>query len=159
VDNEQSLNYKINNLKNSPTRFRGNWVNDVFAICTEADFQTHLSFYVKNIGKLAMAYDKVVLYVLPTFTFAGQEDSQRPIHTGSRSDAENIFRIILKSQYGFTDDELFQVKFFEELISHLVKRDKRLYVPFATDYQDVWSVYLRDVSGFSLERASVVLNP
>jgi len=118
-------------LKQAGVKFYMKTANSVTGV-TRADThrlgeRTH-HFLVEN-GKL-QGWDKVVIYASPTFTFAVDEQSRRPIHTGIYDDLVMIVDGIIHQVTGYKLSE-FDDKEKTRILEAIIKTDSRLYVPYS----------------------------
>ncbi len=123
-------------LKGAKVKFYKKNVNGVIGV-TRADShrqgeRTH-HFLVEN-GKLE-GWDKVVIYAIPTYTFAVDEQTRRPIHTGVVND---LWKIADDLVYEVTRQNLFQFtsKERQRIVDAIVITDNRLYVPYSGKDED-----------------------
>lgn len=123
-------------LKAVGVRFRVNTDSNVTAICTGEDFQDTLFVYMTNVDKeIIKRWEKVVLKVVPTFTFAGDDGSLRPVHTGSRQDLVEIGKMLVEKVTSMSTEGL-DPKELGELVSIIAVKDSRLFVPYAGKVSD-----------------------
>lgn len=126
----------IKMAKNHRRRFVLNIDHDITAVCTSSAFTKGLYVHhqmVKN-GKIK-EWEKVVVYAGPTFTFAGSEQTRRPIHTGARADLESIVGPIVMALTG-VDPDMVSSRDYEKALQIIFERDSRLFVPYAGSPSD-----------------------
>lgn len=119
-------------LKDSGVRFYYNVSNDIVAVCTESSFQAGLAEHTKQVkdGKQKL-WDKVVCTAKPTFTFAGSEQTLRPIHTGLRDDLDEIMGKIVIKIVGGAERYTLDRDDFEKVLKSILIKDSRLFVPYS----------------------------
>lgn len=124
-------NHMIKAAESFRRRFVMNIDHDIIAVCTSAAFTKGLHEHNQKVktGE-AKEWEKVVVCAIPTFTFAGSEQTRRPIHTGVREQLELIVRPMILTLTGFDPNEVSN-KDFEKALSIIFERDSRLFVPFA----------------------------
>lgn len=113
---------------------RVNRINNVVAICSEEDFRSAYERYRKDVeeGKIK-ASERVVLKVLPTFTFWKSYGAQTMMHTGGSKDGETFAAPIFERILGVTAEEMDSLgdACKEKVMRSLIIEDGRLFVPFA----------------------------
>lgn len=115
--------------------FRGNSQSNVVALCSNTAFITRLTSRMSQIqvGTPESAQE-VKIWIADTYTFPLHEDYQRVMHTGTKRELEIILaRVVLK--YTGQPIEYWKArgcdtKLLEDI---LVRKDRRLFVPFAGD--------------------------
>ena len=115
-------------LKNSGVCLYYNINSNVVAICTEKAFQDGLAKHYKKVKQSEISgWDKVVCYADPTFVFAPNNGAMRPAYTGFKKEADNILAEKMNQITGPTGKR--STKEFEYLLSAILIRDTRLFVP------------------------------
>jgi len=130
------VNTIILQLKQSGLKFYMKTVNGVTGVTrsdTHKEGEREHHFLVQE-GKLE-GWDKVVIYASPTFTFAVDEQSRRPIHTGVMSDLQQIAADIVRQRTGSILAE-FTEKEQRRILDAIVLTDNRLYVPYSGKDED-----------------------
>lgn len=119
-------------LKASGVRFYYNVSNDIIAVCTESSFQAGVAQHAQQVkeGKQNL-WDKVVCTAKPTFTFAGSEQTLRPIHTGLRDDLEKMMDQIVVKIVGAGERYTLDQHDFEKVLKAILIKDSRLFVPYS----------------------------
>lgn len=138
-------------------RYKSNIDHDITGICRGVDFDLALRLYYDDVkeGKLN-PWDKVVCKVVPTLTFAGSSETFRPIHTGIRSKSRGIFEeaieiVTEESLEGLDREDI------ECLISIIVIRDTRLFVPYSGKSEMTGKEQLEMFGQYSHEEARKLL--
>lgn len=124
---------------------------NVSALCSsQSVVEAEVTYNQKVTSGVVAATDKVVLYVLPTFTFPTNYASYKPIHTRKELSLSYIVNTVLSKMFGSRVDIDFESKgrekedesYVEIIGKKLIKRDSRIYVPFAGEtYERVWYFY------------------
>ncbi len=128
-------------LRSSGVKFRLNTDSNVIGICTEDDFQRALSDYMAKVATASIIpWEKVVLKVVPTFTFAGDEQTRRPIHVGVRHDLFAIGEMLVELVTNMGTSGLDPTD-LENLIKIVTISDSRLFVPYAGKTKDPLADY------------------
>lgn len=126
----------IKKAKNYRRRFVLNIDHDITAICTLAVFTKGLYAHNQKVESGEMKeWEKVVVYAKPSFTFAGSEQTRRPVHTGTRTDLELIAGSIIMVLTGVDPDTVSR-KDYEKALQIIFERDSRLFVPYAGSPSD-----------------------
>lgn len=125
------------------------------------------SFDTKLIEVLRVAWargassmcQRVLVEVLPTFTFAENKASQFPAHTGEAKELENLMEHLVIATTSMSRLDVDR-KHYEEVLSILAVRDPRLYIPFVSS-ESVSSIEeeYRKFGQTTLQQAEEVLTP
>jgi hypothetical protein len=112
--------------------FRYNKRNGVTCICTEDALNRSLDeYFVRAERGEVDGTAPVVVKVLPSYIFADNEESRRPVHTGTWSDLLEILRKILEKDIGIKRSEVDEGH-FRAACYELMERDSRIYVPYCS---------------------------
>ena len=113
-------------------RFYRNVDQDIVAVCTKRSFNNALIEHHELVKHYkAKLWDKVICYAYPTFTFAGSEQTLRPIHTGLRADLEKMIEGVMRGIYGGIKREEVSGEDYDEAASIIFVKDTRLFVPYS----------------------------
>jgi len=131
--------------------------HDILGVCTSAAFMKGLNEHNRKVNSGEVKeWEKVVVYALPLLTFAGNVQTQRPVHTGIRKDLELIVRPMIMALTGVDPDEVSKED-FDKVMSIIFERDSRLFVPYAgglSDGEKQFAFYGK----ITIEEAIAVLN-
>ncbi|MCX6703638.1 MAG: hypothetical protein NTV02_03045 [Candidatus Zambryskibacteria bacterium] len=115
--------------------FRGNSQSNVLALCSNRAFTIGLANRMSliQVGTPESAQE-VKIWIADTYTFFLQEDQRRVMHTGTKRELEIILaRVVLKytgQPIQYWKARGCDVRLLEDII---MKKDRRLFVPFAGD--------------------------
>ncbi len=109
----------------------------VAAICRSDIFQKRLLSALEAATKSSETLcARVVVEVVPTFTFAAHEGVRIMAHTGGNKEWVDLMKRIVVGVTGFGPTGV-ENKYFQEAISILVVEDRRLRIPFEGRAQDM----------------------
>lgn len=116
--------------KSSSLRFRFNLQGDIVAVCTEKAFEEALVEHANKVeqGEVKQ-WSRVICFAKPTFTFAGNEEIRRPIHTGDRNDLDTIVMNIVERVTGIKKKDV-DPRDYDSAFRSIFIRDRRLFVPY-----------------------------
>lgn len=118
-------------MKASHVSFYYNIQGDVYAVCTPTAFKEAIADYLDKLANnQVLPWDKVICYANPTFTFAGSEQTRRPIHTGTLEDLDEILNQIIQ-RFTKTDPRLLSRQDRSTVLQSFCTKDSRLFVPFS----------------------------
>lgn len=130
IRRKKLLSEAIQKLKDSGIVFYWNQEHSVTAVCTWLSFHSALVEHEEKIRNgEAQEWDKVVLYAKPTYTFASNPQTRRPIHTGILEDFEKIVEEIVESVTSLKHEN-FSYCQYKKLAQTITKKDTRLFVPY-----------------------------
>lgn len=114
--------------------------NNVTAACTYRTFNGNLENWKNKVSKNPEAeWSTQIIHVKPTFTFAAE---RMPLVTGNCKDLEDITADLIYDLLERKYDKSFIRENIKDLGKIIVKRDSRLFVPFAGDkWQPEWEQY------------------
>jgi len=126
----------IKMAENYRRQFVSNSDHDIINICTSATFTKGLYAHNQKVksGEIK-EWEKVVVYARPSFTFAGSEQTRRPIHTGVRADLELIAKPIIMALTSVDPDKV-SSRDYKKALQIIFERDSRLFVPYAGSPSD-----------------------
>lgn len=121
------------------------WVTNsekgVTAVCHYETFMESMDAWVKKTQsesdprkKVELQVTKMRFFVFPTFTFT-DEENRVPAHTGVEEEGEEILFDLVFKVTGYHNGQV-DDKDYQKVVDLLVRKDKRLLIPFLSNHAD-----------------------
>jgi hypothetical protein len=116
-------------------RFCHNTIGNVIAVCKVEDRDIALEKFEMDAfnGKLPK-WEKIILWVTPTFTFSTLSYVDAFVHAGTEADMDKIVEDFLFYQTGIAKSAV-PPYVFKKAVEIVSQEDKRIFVPYASDSQ------------------------
>ncbi len=126
------VNKMIRKLKTFRNELCYNINNDVMAVCRNSTFNMGISEHHEMIGTGHFkVWDTVVSRARPLFIFAGSLETLRPVHTGLRTDFEEMLDQYILRVTNYKLTSIKDKRLADKVRSMILRRDSRLFVPYS----------------------------